>query len=184
MYFSFNIFSGFLLLQKCDIIQQLTRSEQLSILDKLRPMEYHPGDVVIRQGDCVGDEDDGLFIITKGELEVVDDKRGKLATIYQGHSFGEMALVNDAPRAASIVASTEVLLLALKKYDFQQICQTSAGGGAGQTTNTLQSRLRVISERLMAVRKKRKENVVRVICCFVCCCYSSVVDLSTKNHSF
>ena len=148
-------------------------------------MEYHPGDVVIRQGDCVGDEDDGLFIITKGELEVVDDKRGKLATIYQGHSFGEMALVNDAPRAASIVASTEVLLLALKKYDFQQICQTSAGGGgAGQTTNTLQSRLRVISERLMAVRKKRKENVVRVICCFVCCCYSSVVDLSTKNHSF
>ena len=59
MYFSLNIFSGFLLLQKCDIIQQLTRSEQLSILDKLRPMEYHPGDVVIRQGDCVGDEDDG-----------------------------------------------------------------------------------------------------------------------------
>ena len=86
-------------------------------------MEYHPGDVVIRQGDCVGDEDDGLFIITKGELEVVDVERGKLATIYQGHSFGEMALISKdgGRRKCDVVAISNVDLRVLTRHIFNRL---------------------------------------------------------------
>ena len=120
---------GFLLLQKCDIIQSMNRKEQLLILSKLKPKEYNSGETVIKQGDVVNDNDDGMFIITKGELDVVDDTRGKLASIYQGHSFGEMALINDAPRAASVVAKTKTFLLCLCKSDFVKICQDSIEEG-------------------------------------------------------
>jgi CRP-like cAMP-binding protein len=116
---------AFLLLQKCDVIRSLTPEEQLRIVAKLRPLEFQQGEQIIRQGDDVSLEDDGLFIITKGELSVVDNVRGRLASIYRGHSFGEMALLNDAPRTASVVATTKTFLLALRKSDFIQICKDS-----------------------------------------------------------
>ena len=116
---------AFLLLQKCDVIRALSPEEQLRIVAKLRPLEFQQGEQIIRQGDDVSLEDDGLFIITKGELSVVDNVRGRLASIYRGHSFGEMALLNDAPRTASVVATTKTFLLALRKSDFIQICKDS-----------------------------------------------------------
>ena len=118
---------GFLLLQKCDLVKQLTRRQQMSVLNRLRPLEFSSGATVIREGDAVEMDDFGMYIITKGELDVVDAKRGRLASIYQGHSFGELALINSAPRAASVVAKTDVRCLALLKRDFLSIGEDAPG---------------------------------------------------------
>jgi hypothetical protein len=71
------------------------------------------GDEVVRQGD----RGERFFIIDRGEVEVFADGR-LLRTMAAGDYFGEIALIRDIPRTASVVARTDVELLALERDRF------------------------------------------------------------------
>ena len=79
----------------------------------LRPVEVPEGTEVISQGD-VGDR---YFVIDEGEVDVFVD--GEMVThLGPGEAFGELALLRDAPRAATVVARGPVRLLALDRDAF------------------------------------------------------------------
>ncbi len=79
---------------------------------------YGPGQVIFRKGDT----GDRLYVIIQGEVEVVDEEPGKgeriIAKLGTGDCFGEMALVNDEPRMATVRSRTGVNLMSLDREGF------------------------------------------------------------------
>lgn len=78
---------------------------------------YKDGEVIIRRGDA-GRE---MFIIQKGEAEVTTTVNGKemsLATLKRGDFFGEMSLLEEMPRSATVRAKGEVRALVLNTGSF------------------------------------------------------------------
>lgn len=92
--------------------------EQLDdVLDSSNYVQCEPGDVIIDEGAI----DSRIYILLRGEVEV--RREGKvLATIGRpGEVFGELALVNEDRRSASVVARTQVVCLAVDQKFLQDI---------------------------------------------------------------
>ncbi|XP_078571706.1 rap guanine nucleotide exchange factor 4-like isoform X4 [Branchiostoma floridae x Branchiostoma japonicum] len=69
-----------------------------------------------------GDEGTSWYIILKGSVNVVIYGKGVVCTLHEGDDFGKLALVNDAPRAASIVLREDnCQFLRVDKDDFNRI---------------------------------------------------------------
>ncbi|GBN82926.1 Rap guanine nucleotide exchange factor 4, partial [Araneus ventricosus] len=82
--------------------------------------ESHPkaGTVLFNQGD----EGKSWFIILKGSVNVVIYGKGIVCSLHEGDDFGKLALVNDAPRAATIIMrENNCHFLRVDKDDFNNI---------------------------------------------------------------
>ncbi|OFW22818.1 MAG: hypothetical protein A3H27_02700 [Acidobacteria bacterium RIFCSPLOWO2_02_FULL_59_13] len=107
-----------------DIIQKVplfrTASEEFirAIALEMQPVIFLPGDYIIRAGDS-GEE---MYFISKGEVEVVSaDEKVVYATLAPGQFFGEMALILDQPRTASVRAVDYCDLYLLRKSSLERI---------------------------------------------------------------
>jgi len=83
------------------------------------------GAAIIEEGDEVLDDEEGLFLLVAGTVEVrkgaTDTSDGRLLrTLRPGEFFGEMALIDAHPRSASVFATTEVQYLAISRWDFHR----------------------------------------------------------------
>ena len=85
-----------------------------SMIDKLVPIGFSKGSLIIRQGDVAG----AMYVIEKGRARAfAGDGNGRqlnLAFYREGDFFGELSILNNAPRAASVEAFTDCRLLALE----------------------------------------------------------------------
>jgi hypothetical protein len=79
----------------------------------LVPVHIAQGDPIIREGE-VGDR---FYVIGSGEVEVTERGRFRRRE-FVGDCFGEIALLRDVPRTATVVARTDVELLALDREEF------------------------------------------------------------------
>ena len=80
-------------------------------------LHFETGEIIFNEGD-VGDY---LYIIVNGQVEVFTTKEGKervIAKLGKGEYFGEMALLNQRARLATVRCLTSVDILALRKSDF------------------------------------------------------------------
>nr|KAF6497403.1 Rap guanine nucleotide exchange factor 3 [Rousettus aegyptiacus] len=69
-----------------------------------------------------GDKGTSWYIIWKGSVNVVTHGKGLVTTLHEGDDFGQLALVNDAPRAATIVLREDNChFLRVDKQDFNRI---------------------------------------------------------------
>lgn len=78
---------------------------------------YTPGQIIFRQGD----DGDRAYFIHSGEVEVVREDKGSetvLARLTKDQYFGEMALLGNQPRNATVRAVTDVRLAVLGKRNF------------------------------------------------------------------
>lgn len=78
----------------------------------LQPVSVAAGDVVVRAGD----EGDRFYIVGDGELDV--DAAGAHTTVRKAGYFGEIALLRDVPRTATVTAGVDSQLYALLREDF------------------------------------------------------------------
>jgi glucose-6-phosphate 1-dehydrogenase len=89
----------------------------------LKPVAYAPGDYILRQGEK-GEE---MYFICRGQVEVLDQAGGQMNTLGPGDCFGELALLHDAPRSASVRATSYCDLFRLERGDFMQVLKDCPG---------------------------------------------------------
>jgi len=106
-------------LEEVPLLSPLVSSERSKIADSLDTDTYEPGATIIKEGD----PGDRFYFIEQGVAEVYKSTvpGGFVRTLNKGDYFGELALLNDAPRAASIVAKTKVKVAFLGKAGFQRL---------------------------------------------------------------
>jgi len=101
--------------------------EQLRMLTAVVARRSVPRSTTVISG---GDVTDSLYIILSGRLKVMmSDTEGKeviLSIIGPGEFFGEMGLIDDAPRSASVVALEPCELMSITKRDFKKCLAESA----------------------------------------------------------
>jgi uncharacterized protein YhbP (UPF0306 family) len=108
------------------VFQDLPQERFESMAASLQTMEVPAGEVIVRQGAPA----DKFFIIVEGEVEVVRDDDGtsrKLANLGAGQFFGEMAILRDLPRAATVRAVTPTTLFAMERDAFRGVVAQSMG---------------------------------------------------------
>lgn len=87
---------------------------------------YEPGTVLCRENAV----EDRFYMILEGEAEVTKNINNVevrlLKTLVAGDFFGEMALIHNAPRAATVIARTSLTTLELDKTAFNRVLQNSS----------------------------------------------------------
>ncbi len=97
----------------------LSDEDLQAIGQKIQLQYFGPEQVVFEEGDY-GEE---MYIIKRGKVQVLRDF-AVLNELEDNAFFGEMALVSDEPRNASVRALTEVEALVLKKDDFKALLES------------------------------------------------------------
>jgi CRP-like cAMP-binding protein len=70
-----------------------------------------------------GDPGEAMYIITEGEVDILDGSGTTLETAGPGSIFGELALVDDEPRSATVVAKTACRLVTVNRRRFEYMVQ-------------------------------------------------------------
>jgi len=107
------------------LFKELDALELGEIAEILLKEKFESGKVIFNEGD-VGDK---FYIILKGEVEIfkkINDTRSEiLATLKPGDYFGEMSLIDKAPRSAGARGKGEVVALTIFKPDFEILLKAS-----------------------------------------------------------
>jgi cAMP-dependent protein kinase regulator len=105
-------------LEEVPLLSSLTKYERSKIADALDTQKYPAGTTIIKEGDA----GEAFYLLESGECEAFKTGADKAVKSYRkGDYFGELALLNDAPRAASVVSKTEVKVATLGKDGFQRL---------------------------------------------------------------
>lgn len=111
-------------LAEVPLLQTLTTYERSKVADALETVKFTAGSQIITEG-APGDD---FFILESGTAEVYKGKSDTCLKAYgKGDYFGELALLNDAPRAASVVAKTDVKVAKLGKNGFARLLGSVEG---------------------------------------------------------
>ena len=122
------------------LFNSLEDKELKTVIDSFEEKKYKAGENVITQGD----EGDVLYLVDSGELDCekifkAGDKPTYLKTYKPGESFGELALLYNAPRAATIRAKTDSTCWALDRECFNNIVKDAAVKRREKYENTLKN---------------------------------------------
>lgn len=103
-------------LKRIPLFEGLSRRELAQIARVSEDVEVPEGKVLCKEGE-LGQE---FFVIMEGEAEVT--RRGKhLATESNGEFFGEIALLENTPRVATVTARTPLRFFVLTSRDFRHV---------------------------------------------------------------
>jgi uncharacterized protein YhbP (UPF0306 family) len=96
-----------------------------SIVASLQVTEAKEGEVIVRQGGPA----DKFFIVAEGEVEVEREENGSqsVATLGPGAFFGEVSILRNTPREATVKATKPTKLLAMERDTFRDLVAQSLG---------------------------------------------------------
>jgi CRP-like cAMP-binding protein len=100
------------------------KSDDLKILARsMNFMDFQPREVIFSEGD----KGDFVCFVTRGALDVVKkNEKGKdvvIATLGKGRSIGEMSIIDDFPRSATVRAKSQTTLLILTRKKFEEMLE-------------------------------------------------------------
>lgn len=108
-------------LKKVYLFEDLT-NEELDRVLSIANKETHESETVIFKE---GDPGEKFYILLDGEVRVMKPVASlgneALAILKPGDFFGEMALIDDSPRSATIIVNGKTTLLAIRKADFESL---------------------------------------------------------------
>jgi signal transduction histidine kinase len=131
--------------------RQLVSTERELLADLMTEQRYEAGEIVVHEGD----QGDAMFIIWSGRAAVIKGDLQMFTLLGHrraGEIIGEMALLEDRPRSASIVALEPMRLLSIKRDDFQRLLDTYPAVG--------RSLLDILSARLRAADEARNRRSI------------------------
>jgi len=112
--------------------------------DESKVVEFAKGDYVFRQGD----EGHEMFVILHGEVDILVNG-ASLEVAREGSMVGEMALIEDRPRSASVLVQSDCRLVAINERRFQYLVQKTPYF-ALRVMKVMADRLRRMNERFPA----------------------------------
>jgi len=134
------------ILLKVPLFSQLEPAELERVTEISRERTYPKNSVILFEDD----PGDALYVVAEGQVKVVligeDGREVILSVLGEGEFFGEMALIDDEPRSAHVIAMEDSTLLVLRREDFQGILK--------QTPSIALALLRELSRRLRRVDEK------------------------------
>jgi CRP-like cAMP-binding protein len=108
-------------LARVSLLAGLDENARATLAQQMKPVAVPAGTTVCRQGEA----GDSLYLIEEGTVEVVvQDSLGDQSVLEQmgpGQHFGEMALLDEGPRSATVSAVSDVKLLRLTRSGFQEL---------------------------------------------------------------
>ncbi|XP_078317271.1 cAMP-dependent protein kinase regulatory subunit-like isoform X1 [Crassostrea virginica] len=109
-------------LGKVSILDNLDKWERLTVADAFEPVQFEDGQEIVRQGD----PGDDFFIITEGSAAVLqrrseNDEPVEVGRLGVSDYFGEIALLLDRPRAATVVARGPLKCVKLDRARFERV---------------------------------------------------------------
>jgi CRP-like cAMP-binding protein len=107
------------LLERVPIFQDLDHRELERIAGSMKERTFRAGDTVTSEG--AGGI--GFFVIEEGEAKVSVGGRER-RRLGPGDYFGEVALLTDSPRTATIVADTDLRCYGMTSWDFKPLVET------------------------------------------------------------
>jgi CRP-like cAMP-binding protein len=103
-------------LKRAPLFEGLSRTELVQLARVSEDLEVPAGTVLCKEGEA-GRE---FFVIIDGEVEIT--RKGKrVATRGSGDFFGEIALLEDTPRMATVTAKTPLRFFVLTRRDFRHL---------------------------------------------------------------
>eukprot|EP00049_Salpingoeca_infusionum_P026666 m.27147 g.27147 ORF g.27147 m.27147 type:complete len:766 (+) comp8899_c0_seq2:213-2510(+) len=100
---------------------RLTLGQKQAVADSMKSMVYESGAHVIREGD----NGDQLFVIAAGVVVVSNAAGDAHGELRAGHVFGELALLYNCKRTATITAKTKVVVVAIDRMTFKQVVKSA-----------------------------------------------------------
>lgn len=106
------------------LFSDLPKNAFIQLLEHMKMRSVLPGEAVIREGEV----DDSMYIVSSGRVKVTKtSEEGKelvLAHLTDGAFFGEMALLSESPRTASVIAEEETLLFEVSREVLSKVVES------------------------------------------------------------
>ena len=118
-----------LVLKRISFLEFLKMSEMDALIGGLEKRPFRKGEMIIKQGQ----KGDRFYLMGAGTVGIYRDKllsRTRIATLGPESFFGEMALIDDSPRSATVIGDQDGELYALSRDSFQKILLNNPGIGA------------------------------------------------------
>jgi CRP-like cAMP-binding protein len=110
------------LVQKVPIFSELDNRELRGLASSMKERTFNAGDTVASEGQS----GIGFFIIEEGEATVSVGGQ-EVATLGAGDHFGEVALIDDGARTATITAKSELKCYGITSWEFRPMVEQNAG---------------------------------------------------------
>lgn len=123
------------------VFDELPLQRQESIAAQMGTIQADAGEVIVRQGGPA----DKFFAIVDGEVEITEEGDPNGTTFGPGHFFGELSIMLDRPRAATVTATKPTTLLSLDRDTFRDLV-AQALGTTGDFDQVIQSRLSALAD--------------------------------------
>ena len=113
-------------LSKIDLFREFPVDSLAELCQSFSSANYQPGSTIISEGD----EGDLFYIIVRGRVEIlkrIDDKDKRVKILEDGDFFGEIALLSNVPRTATVRTVEPTLLISLKRARFLELVASVPG---------------------------------------------------------
>lgn len=153
------------ILKKIPIFAGLGKNEIKAIERILHRRDYKAGEIIFHQGEPAA----GMYIIEKGKVQVYfEPTQQVIAELHDGDFFGELALLDDSPRTATVIVKLDSRMLGFFKPDLIDLIERNPKLGIkvimqlssviGKRLNKANEQVQVLQKKLHSLTQKRKAN--------------------------
>jgi len=98
------------------IFTGLDKEQRAAVIQQMHKVECRKGDTIIKEGDTTQE----FFLVEKGSFDI-HVKNEWIAEVTKGQSFGELSMLYDAPRTATVIAKEDSTIYAVSRHAFRSV---------------------------------------------------------------